>query len=71
MAPNFKFKDFDYYANRTPETSSLPRIRPAQLVLQHKSGTTKSSTAQFTNLRTLTLFTSPSMRNVDQMLEPP
>lgn len=29
------------------------------------------SILQFTNLRTLTLFTSPSIRNMDQMLDPP
>jgi hypothetical protein len=29
------------------------------------------TTTQFTNLRTLTLFTRPNIRNVDQMLDPP
>jgi hypothetical protein len=62
MAPNFKFKDFDY---RKPDSGNAAVSSHPQ---PHNSFI---ATTQFTNLRTLTLFTRPSIRNVDQMLEPP
>ena len=52
---------------RTPEA---PRFLPS-VTTNFTSVKNFVTPAQFTNLRTRTLFTKPSIRNVDQMLDPP
>jgi hypothetical protein len=66
MAPNFKLKIPLNPCKQTPETLSSPRI-----CLYKYTTNPEPPTTQFTNLRILTLFTRPSIKNVDQMLDPP
>ena len=63
--------------NRTPEAASLrsnaASSHPAQshISAQKKMKNNFVAAAQFTNRRTRTLFTKPSIRKVDQILDPP
>lgn len=66
MAPNFKYKDFDF-----SQSDSGNAVVSSHPIPHNSFSCNKLATTQFTNLRTLTLFTRPSIRKVDQMLEPP
>ncbi len=80
MAPNLKFKDFNFQpdsGNAAVSSHPLPHNSFLTTNFFYSKLCNKPcvhnnlATTQFTNLRTLTLFTRPSIRNVDQMLEPP
>src|SRR5579862_1250272 len=72
MAPNLKYKDFDFSQPDSGNAAVSSHPIPHNSFSCDKPCVYNNlADTQFTNLRTLTLFTRPSIRKVDQMLEPP